>query len=169
MGTGSVGVLALYAHLRVGCHNVVAADYLPEVVALARRNADARRASIDIRESNLFAGISERFDVIAFNAPYLVEDVASVLGVLEDDTAKARFSGGTDGGETIVRFLADAPDHLTPDGKLLLGVNHYHVSPTTVIEAIRQSRLLLDGCVRRKITRAAVYILRPIRESGEPT
>ncbi|HNZ38797.1 MAG TPA: methyltransferase, partial [Candidatus Latescibacteria bacterium] len=159
MGTGSVAVLSLFAHLSTGCRAIVATDHIPEVLASARKNAVAVKAPAEFRQSDLFASVSERFDVIAFNAPYLDVDTARELGIIGDTMSETRFSGGKGGGEIIARFLADAPDHLNPDGKILLGVNHYHIGRGTVREAIERSRLDLETCVRNRLTGSAVYVL----------
>jgi len=165
MGTGAVAALAVHSYLHIGCRTIVATDHVPRVLDTARQNAVALHVPVDFRVSDLFTCVGERFDLIAFNAPYLDEDTGRDLGIIRDTMSEVRFSGGKGGGETIERFLADAPDHLNPDGRALIGVNHYHIGRETVGVAIGQSRLNLETCVRSRLTGSAVYVLRVDRRA----
>jgi methylase of polypeptide subunit release factors len=160
MGTGSTGVLALHAALRFRCRRIVGVDFIPGVVAQAQRNATAAGIEATFICSDLFAGITERFDVIAFNAPYLAEPKGRRLGLLEEPTIARRLSGGPTGACTIKRFLAQAPDKLLPGGVVLLGVNHFHIAPAVVRDAILQSDLAVAAGVTVPLCRSTAYVLR---------
>lgn len=62
--------------------------------------------------SNLFSNINkkERFNLIIFNPPYLPED---------KHDKKRDTTGGKTGSETILRFLKQAKDHLTKNGRII--------------------------------------------------
>lgn len=112
VGTGS-GILALFAAL-AGAAPVVALDLNPHAVATARENAARHGLAIDVRHSDLFSAVrGERFDRVVFNAPYFNRKadpaVPLTYGVFDEDY---RASTG---------FLNQARDHLTPDGRILLG------------------------------------------------
>lgn len=61
--------------------------------------------------SNLFSKVSERFDLIIFNPPYLPKDKFDK----EKDT-----TGGKKGSEIINRFLEQAKNHLNKNGRIIL-------------------------------------------------
>ena len=109
IGTGS-GIVSIQCALNGA--DVVCGDINPRAVALARRNAAANGVDIDVRETDVYSNIEGRFDTIVFNLPYLpVED--------EGELAKA-WSGGPDGLGPLPRLLEGAPEHLLPDGRVVV-------------------------------------------------
>ncbi len=98
MGTGS-GEIAL-ACARKGAR-VVAVDIDPEAVEHTRRRARDEGLEIDVRLSDLFEKVPERFDYIFFNAPYLPVDDSPEWGGLH----------------VIPRFLEEVCYHLKPGGR----------------------------------------------------
>ena len=112
IGTGS-GIVSIQCALNGA--DVVCGDINPRAVALARRNAAANGVDIDVRETDVYSNIEGRFDTIFFNLPYLpVED--------EGELAKA-WSGGPDGLGPLPRLLEGAPEHLLPDGRVVVVVS----------------------------------------------
>ena len=112
IGTGS-GIVSIQYTLNGA--DVVCGDIDPRAVALARRNAAANGVDIDVRETDVYSNIEGRFDTIVFNLPYLpVED--------EGELAKA-WSGGPDGLGPLPRLLEGAPEHLLPDGRVVVVVS----------------------------------------------
>ncbi|WP_400240576.1 HemK2/MTQ2 family protein methyltransferase [Methanomethylophilus alvi] len=112
IGTGS-GIVSIQCALNGA--DVVCGDINPRAVALARRNAAANGVDIDVRETDVYSNIEGKFDTIVFNLPYLpVED--------EGELAKA-WSGGPDGLGPLPRLLEGAPEHLLPDGRVVVVVS----------------------------------------------
>jgi len=163
MGTGPVAVLAIFAALRVKCRKVQAIDHLPEIVSSARNNADHLSVNIQFTCGDLFSDAEGLFDLIAFNTPYMDLETGRALGILQDERSEKRFSGGHGGGETIARFLRDAPDHLADSGLILLGVNHYHITRSTVLGLIVKSNLELVDRIENPCTKSTAYVLRRVR------
>ena len=113
MGTGS-GIQAIAAAKKPEVWRVLAVDINPEAVETARWNAEEAKVSdkISIVLLDLFSGIDhKRFNWILFNPPYLPSEGAG------DEVS---WVGGARGCELIERFLAEAPDHLKPDGAILM-------------------------------------------------
>jgi 16S rRNA (guanine1207-N2)-methyltransferase len=94
-GWGAVGVAAAKS-AREG--HVVLTDVNRRAARLARQNLVRNRVrNAEVRVGPFFEPVpDERFDVIATNPPYRI------------------------GREQILRLLAEAPDHLSPGGRLLL-------------------------------------------------
>jgi len=162
MGTGPVAALAIFAALRIKCKQVQAIDHLPDIVSSARNNADYLNANIQFTCSDLFSGTEGLFDVIAFNAPYMDLETGRSLGILQDEQSEKRLSGGHGGGETIARFLHDAPDHLSDNGLILLGVNHFHITRSTVLDLIARSNLEIVDRIDNPC-KSVAYVLRCVR------
>lgn len=112
VGCGS-GVVSIHCAMN-GCY-VTAVDINPRAVELARRNSESNGLVIDVRESDVYGNVDGRFDTIVFNLPYLPVDEEGLL-------AKA-WSGGPDGLGPLPRLLKGAPDHLVPDGRVVVVVS----------------------------------------------
>ena len=111
---------------------MVAVDLYPGALDLARHNA-ARHdvvSRIDFRQSDLFAGVSESFDLIAANLPYVPSVDRTVLQreVRDWEPASALFAG-TDGLEFLEPAIRQSPDHLRPGGHLLLEIGAGQLAP----------------------------------------
>lgn len=116
VGTGC-GILAVVASKKA--ERVIATDVNPHAVDCAKQNAKANQAlsKVQVRLGDLFEPISEteKFSLIVFNAPYLPATPS------EDRSWKSRaWAGGSTGRKIIDRFINNAPNHLTAEGKILL-------------------------------------------------
>src|SRR5690606_39727271 len=80
---------------------------------------------IRLRRGDLFEAVGRRrFDLVLCNPPYVNADSMATLP--EEYLAEPRLAlaGGPDGMAVIRRILAEAPDHLTRDGLLVLETGH---------------------------------------------
>ncbi len=113
VGTGS-GIQAIVAAKTA--KSVLAVDINPKAVKLATSNAELNGVkNVEFRVSDLFENAGGRFDLIIFNPPYVPSYETDLLG-------KA-WAGGKDGREVIDRFLCEAGEHLTDEGRFLLLVS----------------------------------------------
>lgn len=108
MGSGS-GIQASAAKL-AGASSILAVDINEEAIRILKNKC------IPAIKSDLFSNISKesKFDIIAFNPPYLPEDKR------EDKESALATTGGKDGDEIIMRFLKQAKSHLNRNGFILL-------------------------------------------------
>ena len=106
IGAGS-GVLS-EAALHAGASSVCAVDIDSEVIDVLRLKR------LTFIQSDLFENVSGSFDIIVSNPPYLPEDKR------EGVEGKTAIVGGKRGDELILRFLKQAPHHLSSDGVILL-------------------------------------------------
>jgi len=112
IGCGS-GVVSIHC-ARYGC-SVTSGDINPEAVRLTRRNAELNGVDIDVRETDVYSNIDERFDAILFNLPYLPVD--------EDGLLARSWSGGPDGLGPLPDLLEGAPEHLTENGRVIVVIS----------------------------------------------
>jgi len=103
MGCGS-GIIAL--HLAKYC-SVVAVDVNEMAVKNTMHNAKLNGIELEARKSNLFSNIKEKFDIIAFNPPYLPTKGENIA-----------WDGGKGGIDIMNKFLEDAWKYLSKDGKI---------------------------------------------------
>ena len=123
VGTGS-GVIALSLAAAFPDAEVYASDVSEDALSLARENAAVLNLSERVRfiESDLFEHISERFDLIVANLPYVPEtDRPNLSREVLQEPSSALF-GGTNGEEVIRRLIVTAPPHLAPGGMLALEI-----------------------------------------------
>ena len=112
IGCGS-GVVSI--HCAVNGAVVSCGDINPHAVELTRRNALKNNVDLDVRGTDVYSAFPERYDTIIFNLPYLpVQE--------EGELAKA-WSGGEDGMGPLPELLAHAPEHLLPDGRVVVVVS----------------------------------------------
>jgi release factor glutamine methyltransferase len=112
MGTGS-GIQAITAALKRQVTEVVAVDINPLALELAEKNAlkAGVRDKIKLVKSSLFQEISDKFDWIIFNPPYLPS---------EGEVDECSWTGGEKGSEIIEDFLKIADNYLKKNGKILM-------------------------------------------------
>lgn len=72
IGTGS-GAIAISLNKMIDS-NVTAVDISDEALEVARNNSKINNANINYIKSDLFENISEKFDIIVSNPPYISED-----------------------------------------------------------------------------------------------
>jgi release factor glutamine methyltransferase len=124
-GSGAIGIsLALE---RPGAR-VVATDVSPDALAVARENAAALGAAVELREGDLFAPLAagQRFDLIASNPPYVPSGELPGLSREVRREPTLALDGGPDGLALLRRIVAEAPRWLAPGGALLLEMHESH-------------------------------------------
>ena len=110
VGTGT-GIIALLMARKA--KRVLGVDVNPKAVELAKKNALLNGIrNVEFRLSDLFENVSGRFDVIAFNAPYLPGEPEKAIDLA--------LVGGERGREIIDRFIREVPDYLTENGRIYL-------------------------------------------------
>jgi len=110
MGTGS-GIQAIAASK--SAKKVVACDINHEAIKYAKEEAmNQNIKNIKFIESDLFSNIpNQKFDLIAFNPPYLPE---------EKNVENIALFSGKRGTKTTTRFIDDAAEFLADDGIILI-------------------------------------------------
>lgn len=99
---------------------VSGSDVAPEAVELARFNAAENRLDVDFFVSSWFERVTERFDLITANPPYIAAgDEHLAQGDVRFEPRGALVAG--DNGLADLKFIiAHAPEYLLPGGRLLL-------------------------------------------------
>jgi ribosomal protein L3 glutamine methyltransferase len=122
-GNGSLAVIAAMAYPEI---EVDAADISADALALARTNVARHGLEQRIRvvESDLFAALPGRYDLIVCNPPYVPDESMQTLPAEYRAEPALALAGGADGMDLIRRIVADARDHLSDIGVLVLEVGH---------------------------------------------
>jgi release factor glutamine methyltransferase len=123
LGTGS-GVIALSLAAEFPEAETYAIDISEDALSLARENAAQLRLSERVRfqKSDLLENLSERFDLIVANLPYIsMQDRHLLAREVLHDPEVALF-GGPSGDELVRKLIEQAPAHLEPGGLLALEI-----------------------------------------------
>jgi len=122
-GNGSLAVLCAMAYPEV---SVVAADISTDALAVARINIDKHHLSDRIRciQSDGLNAVSDTFDCIICNPPYVCE--ASMQALPQEYLAEPQLAlaGGTDGMDFIRQLLLDLPSRMNERAILVLEIGN---------------------------------------------
>ena len=112
IGSGS-GIVSIKASIKA--KSVDAVDINPHAIECTKRNIKLNDCdNITVKESDLFENISDKYDLIIFNTPYLpIEEDEKI----NDDYSKA-WDGGADGRSIIDPFLEQVSDYLEDEGSI---------------------------------------------------
>ena len=124
IGTGS-GAIALALAKNRSAWSVTAADISQEALNLASENAKNQKLNIFFKKSDCFAEISEKYDIIVSNPPYISREDESEVGlnVLNSEPHLALFAD-EDGLAIYRRIAEDAKDYLKDGGKIYLEIGY---------------------------------------------
>jgi release factor glutamine methyltransferase len=162
MGTGPYGVLARYCSIKCKNSNIMAADQSAEIINYAKSTAGM--GDIQYVESDLFSKIDSTFDLIIFNAPYISRKSWLDFHKDESEFNAKRWCGGTEGHETIEKFLNRCSGYTKDNGIILLGVNHFYVKIQMIDALVRKSRVRLIKKYTNPITQAGLYVLGKVQD-----
>ncbi len=152
LGCGS-GFLGLVAAKTAG--RVLSVDINPAALECTLENGSLNGASnLEVRRSDLFSNVSESFDIIIFNPPYLPTEVDEPV-----DESSLAWDGGRSGREVINRFLPDAPEHVNASGKIyLLGSSLSDYEKT--ISVLKNSGFQLSIVASKKLDFEELVVIR---------
>lgn len=126
-GSGCIGIACAYEFLEA---EVVLADLSFEALEVANRNIEHHGLEDRVYtvQSDGFDGLpKQRFDLILSNPPYVdAEDIADMPNEFHHEPALA-LACGEDGLDLVRRILAQAADHLTETGTLIVEVGNSQV------------------------------------------
>ena len=124
IGTGSGAIALALAKARPDW-SVTATDISQEALDLASNNAKNQKLNIFFKKSDCFAEISEKYDIIVSNPPYISREDASEVGlnVLHSEPHLALFAD-EDGLAIYRRISEDATDYLKYGGKIYLEIGY---------------------------------------------
>ena len=122
-GNGSLAVLCAMAYPEI---EVIGADISKDALAVAKINVDQHQLShrIQLVESDGLQGLTQTFDCIICNPPYVCE--ASMQGLPAEFKAEPllALAGGTDGMDFIRKLFIDLPDRMNEQAILILEIGN---------------------------------------------
>ena len=157
LGTGPWAILGVALWKRHGC-TVVSGDVDRTLLEMARANARANEAPIQVVESRFLDNVAGDVGLVTFNPPYVQRAHGTARGLAT--AHRVQWDGGEDGLDVIRAFL-DAVERDSRRPLVLMGVNRWHV-PTSRLARLISSRsaLQLMEVVEDRWLPVAVYVFR---------
>lgn len=121
IGTGS-GAIAMAVADKTGA-KVTAVDISEKALKVATVNCKPY-TNITLKKSDVFSGVSGKYDVIVSNPPYI--PVSELAGLSEDVKREpvTALNGGEDGLDIVRRIISGASERLNPGGVLMMEIGY---------------------------------------------
>ncbi|MBQ8429589.1 MAG: peptide chain release factor N(5)-glutamine methyltransferase [Clostridia bacterium] len=123
-GSGAIAVAVEGELKKRGYQNKIAAvDISEDALALAQENARLNGANIKFIQSDLFAKVRGKYDVVVSNPPYIPSATIQTLQrEVKDFEPRLALDGGEDGLDFYRRIAQEAPKHIARGGMLIMEV-----------------------------------------------
>ena len=157
MGCGQFAILGQFFKKINYASDVTSVDIYEKFIENSLHNSKLNKSSIQIKKSNLFSNINEKFDLISFNPPY-------VPYTQKKDELKfpnIRYSEN-EGLKTTQDFLIRAKNYLTNDGEILLGINTFYVPQAHCNKLISETGFRVLKITKMKLNTSIVFRLKAI-------
>ena len=127
LGTGSGCIAVSLALGRPGAR-VTAVELSPEALEVARSNAAALGAALELVAGDLYRPLpaERRFQVVVSNPPYVPSGDLPGLSREVRREPRLALDGGPEGLDVLRRVVAGAPAHLVPGGTLVVEIHEGH-------------------------------------------
>lgn len=139
--TGS-GAIAISIKKNIPEVQVFASDISKNALKIAQKNANNNKVKINFIESNMFKNISETFDVIVSNPPYIKTDEISKLSKQVQNEPKLALDGGKDGLDFYRIIAKEVTNYLNNDGALFLEIGFDQGQ--AVADMFKNSKIIKD-------------------------
>lgn len=124
MCTGSGCILLSLLNYSNGCEGI-GADISDKALDVAKKNAERLNLTAQFVQSDLFAGISGKFDMIVSNPPYIQTGcMDTLMEEVREHEPHAALDGGADGLDFYRRIILDAAKYLYRGASLLLEIGY---------------------------------------------
>lgn len=122
--TGS-GAIAISIAKNINAKTITASDISNKALNVAKVNCKKNNVdNIKLIESDLFENITERFDIIVSNPPYIESNVIKTLTKEVQNEPKLALDGGKNGLDFYRRIIDEASEFLEPNGYLCLEIGY---------------------------------------------
>ena len=164
LGTGS-GVIAISLAVQRPEWDIVATDISEDALAVAQKNAETHTciAHLSFLKGPLFEPVNaQQFDWILCNPPYVKSGEREMLSAdVRDYEPDIALFAGDDGLAVIRRLIAEAPDYLAPNGKLIFEIGDTQAEEVCSLldearPAYRTYHLLKDYAQKERIVLASI-------------
>lgn len=98
-------------------------DISKQALIVAKENAGSNEVAVEFERSNLFEKITDKFDVIVSNPPYIpTDDILGLMPEVANFEPREALDGSADGLEFYRRIIKDSREHLKENGWILFEI-----------------------------------------------
>lgn len=124
IGTGSGAiVIALAKNLNI--KNIDAVDISESALKIAQQNAELNNVEINFFRSDIYENITNKYDLIISNPPYISQDEYELLPKeIKDHEPRSALHAENNGLYFYKKILQNAKEHLTESGKIYFEIGY---------------------------------------------
>ena len=157
MGCGQFAILGQFFKMNNKNAEVLSVDIYDKFVENSINNSILNKNKIEIKKSNLFSNVNDKFDLITFNPPY----VPLTKKDKEIEFPNIRYSE-SEGIKTTKDFLINAKKFLTTEGEILLGINTFYVPKSICIKLITDLEYSIEKITKMNFNTSIVFRIKVI-------
>lgn len=148
-GSGAIGLAVVKRAEDLGKNvKLTISDISEKALAIAKQNCYKNYVDAMAVKSDLFENITERFDVIVCNPPYITNaDYENLEPMVKDFEPKLALVSGESGYEYYERIIPMLKDHLTYRGKVYFeyGINQEEYIKKLLVKDFRCIKIIKDN------------------------
>lgn len=133
-GTGCIGIMLAK---NLPDTKITSCDISEKALEVAKKNALNIGVKVDFIQSNLFENISDKFDIIVSNPPYIPpQEKQNIQKEVSFEPDLALYTSDKDGIEFYEKIIKDARNYLNEKGFVLfeLGINQHELVKTLFLD-----------------------------------
>ncbi len=124
IGTGS-GAIAIALAKNMNKIRIDAIDISESALKIAQQNADSNNVEIRFFLSDIFENVTDKYDIIISNPPYISQDDYELLPKeIKDHEPKSALQAENNGLHFYKKILQNAKEHLTESGKIYFEIGY---------------------------------------------
>ena len=120
--TGS-GCIIISLAKEMQLRNAVGVDISTEALEVAKKNCEQLEVLVELKQSDLFEAVTDKYDVIVSNPPYIrSEEIVTLMPEVKDHEPMLALDGREDGLYFYRKIINESAGYLNDGGRLYFGI-----------------------------------------------
>ena len=157
MGIGTGGLLSNFIGKRFK-NRVYGVDISKKRVKQSQLVSELNNVKNSFICGDLFEKITDKYDYISFNPPYVPTQIGKKLK-LDESEFRLAWDGGEDGMFLIDKFLEESYSYLKNNGKIIIGIQSLFIPREKIDNCISTKKITIVRIYKLPFLTSKVYIL----------